>query len=523
MRLFLTAIFQLICFAECIAQPAIRLDPMNIDELPAVHSGVFLTYENKWVMVGGRTNGLHGFQGFFLFPELTQNFQIIVADPIANKVWKASVNQLPKLSKEHITSSNMQWTERNGNLYIFGGYGYSSDKDDFITFPRVTKVNIAGLVNAVINGSSINDLFQSSDDERFAVCGGYCDYVSDTTTFSLVFGHRFDGLYNRISGIVSKQEYNSAIRVFKINPTTLAVESFSETKDSALFRKRDYNLVAQYDGTKAYMTSYSGVFQQGRNLPYRDVIELKNTTAKKIDNFEQKYAHYHSAVIPVWDETDNSMNTFFIGGMAQFYPDSVSRVIIEDTLIPFVRTISLVRKNSSGLYTESVAGRLPSYLGTNMYFFPIENTVDDYVVRRKPNEKEKLIGYLAGGIYSPKANISLEDPALSSASTYIFKVYIGDGTLSVHESERNTQPTIFAQVINKQRDIQFTVFGDISNGASIELHSLNGTTVATIPISTTTESPTIITHSNTGLAQGFYIAVLRAGGRTSSATFAIVK
>src|SRR5689334_1633575 len=73
----------------------LRLEPSNLTSVPAVHSGAFGKFDHKWFFIGGRINGLHGFQPPFAFPTSNRNDSIFFVDPVADKRWSASVFSLP--------------------------------------------------------------------------------------------------------------------------------------------------------------------------------------------------------------------------------------------------------------------------------------------------------------------------------------------------------------------------------------------------------------------------------------------
>src|SRR5690349_8495932 len=99
----------------------LRLEPSSVTATPAVHSGTFGTYNNKWFFIGGRKNGLHGFLTPSAFPEDGINDSIFIVDPLLNQSWSASVNSLPDSIREPITSSNMQFYLNDSMLYMVGG------------------------------------------------------------------------------------------------------------------------------------------------------------------------------------------------------------------------------------------------------------------------------------------------------------------------------------------------------------------------------------------------------------------
>src|SRR5437868_3795536 len=58
-----------------------------------IHSGVYGVYKGLWVFIGGRTNGLHGFDGD-PFPPDAQNTSIYVVDPVKGKTYSRELSDL---------------------------------------------------------------------------------------------------------------------------------------------------------------------------------------------------------------------------------------------------------------------------------------------------------------------------------------------------------------------------------------------------------------------------------------------
>ncbi|MBK7124156.1 MAG: hypothetical protein IPH68_16070 [Chitinophagaceae bacterium] len=66
----------------------LRLDVMEINGLPALQSYAYATWQGKWLLVGGRKDGLHRRQPWATFDEDGQNKFIYVVDPVKNRSGK---------------------------------------------------------------------------------------------------------------------------------------------------------------------------------------------------------------------------------------------------------------------------------------------------------------------------------------------------------------------------------------------------------------------------------------------------
>jgi len=76
--------------------------PVSLSGFPGLHSFAFGQHEGKWLIIGGRLDGIHARQAFAAFPESANNREIFVIDIQASKLWKASVDGLPVNLKEQL-------------------------------------------------------------------------------------------------------------------------------------------------------------------------------------------------------------------------------------------------------------------------------------------------------------------------------------------------------------------------------------------------------------------------------------
>ncbi len=409
----------------------LELEPFTISSLPGLHSYAFTQHNGKWLILGGRTNGLHGFQPPFAFPLASQNTNIYVVDPVLQQSWSVSTASLPQNIQEHIASSNMEGV-RIGNYYYFiGGYGFSTPANELITFPNVTAIDVPALINAVVNQLPVTSYFRQITDPNLALCGSRAEVI-DSTVF-LVFGHQFDGRYNPHNMPSFTQVYSNQIRKFNIsdNGTVFTINNYTSITDTVNFHRRDYNLAPQiFPNGASGITAFSGVFQYAIDRPYLNTIDITSSGYTVNNNFEQLLSQYHSALIPFYDSTAATMHTLFFGGMSQYLYD-INNVLIEDTLIPFVKTISLVSRNSNQQIEIRVPYEMPGYLGSNMEFYRADgiDAYDNGIIKLTEIDTGKvLVGYLHGGIEADYPYVFMNGGGNSWASDKIFKVYITKNT-----------------------------------------------------------------------------------------------
>ncbi len=405
----------------------LELEPFTIAGLPGLHSNERIVHDGKWLIIGGRTNGLHGFQPPFAFLPSTQNTTIYVVDPINQQVWSAATTTLSQNIREHITTSNMEGVQQGNYYYLIGGYGFNTAANDLITFPNVTAIDVPGLLNAVITQQPISSFFRQITDQNMALSGSRSEIID--STIYLVFGHRFDGRYNPHNMPTFTQTYSNQIQKFTISDdgTTFSLNNLTVISDTVNFHRRDYNLVPQIFPNGAIgLTAFSGVFQYNVDLPYLNSIDITTSGYTVNNSFNQLLSQYHSAVVPFYDSTNATMHSVFFGGMSE-YLYNTSGVLVQDSLVPFVKTISYVSRNSSQQIENRFMYEMPGYLGSNMEFYKADSILsyNNGILKLDALDTGKvLIGYLFGGIESDYPYVFMNGGGNSWASDKIFKLFI---------------------------------------------------------------------------------------------------
>lgn len=407
----------------------LQITEISVEGAPEVNSYAHAVYEGQWLIIGGRIDGLHDHRPEFSYPADKSNQNIWVIDPEKKQVWSKPLETLPASLEEQLQSTNMSFYQDGNLLTLIGGYGWSETAYDYVTFPYLTQVDVAGLVNAVKKHQIIFPYFNQIENQDMAVSGGYLGKIGDE--YYLVFGQRFDGRYSTRPNDGHKQVYTHEIRKFRFGNTSGKTVILEEGKirDTAHFHRRDYNLLPQIfpDGDFGY-TAFSGVFQYERNFPWLYPVNIYEDGYEAVESFEQKFSHYHSACVSVYVEDQNRMDNLFFGGMARYVPDPETGEIINDPLVPSVNTISQVSRFSDGTMQEGVHDiKMPGLLGASANFIPIKNIplIQDKIVdyNRLPNGKT-LIGYIYGGLESSHPNIFLQPKGTSKSTSRIFEVYL---------------------------------------------------------------------------------------------------
>lgn len=412
----------------------VEVEEMTFSNAPGVQSFVHAQHNDKLLIIGGRTEGLHQRQPFAAFTEPFNNTVAYVLDLATSNTYSTSLNVLPQAIFEQLQSTNMEFEQRDSTLYIIGGYGFSTTANDHITYPNLTAVHVPNVIDAIINNTSIIPHFRQISDTRLQVTGGYLDKLD--TTFYLCGGQMFEGRYNPQGpnhGPGFTQEYTNAIKKFTIDDdgTNLSISNYVEWIDTSNLHRRDYNMAIQIfpDGYIG-LTMFSGVFQYGVDLPWLNTVDVRDTGYHVRPAFNQYLNQYHTAHMPVFDGVNTAMHSVFFGGMSRYTLDA-SGQLIDDTNVPFVNTISKTTRFSDDTMDEFKIGEMPGLLGSGAEFIHIHaNFTDEYDIIHLDSlpYTKTHVGYVVGGIESTQANIFfINDGTQSSASNRIFKVYITRG------------------------------------------------------------------------------------------------
>ncbi|MEE4260858.1 MAG: hypothetical protein V2I62_13925 [Bacteroidales bacterium] len=442
----LTILFN-VAFSQDAFDYQLELTPVEIQDLPGIHSYAFAQHDGKWLVIGGRLDGLHARQPFNTFPQPYNNSNIYVLDINAQQFWTASVNSLPTGLSEQLQSTNMNFYQDGDSLYIIGGYAYSPSTDDHITFPYLTSIQVSSLIEAVISGSPISTFFKQITDDHFAITGGQLGKIGNI--FYLVGGQRFDGLYNPMGHPTYTQTYADQIQKFTINNSgdLLSFDNYSSISDPVHLRRRDYNLIPQIfpDGSEGYTIS-SGVFQATIDLPFLYPVDINTNGYTPITNFNQYLSNYHSANACLYDNASNQMHAIFFGGMSQYYYESGE--LIQDDQVPFVKTISrLTRYADSSLQEYQLPVEMPALLGASAEFILNEDLphFDNDIIRLNEIDQDTiLIGHILGGIYSSTLNpFSNNQTSATNAENTVYTIKLIRGTQTGVYKIEGTNPFDF--------------------------------------------------------------------------------
>lgn len=443
----------------------IAIDSIEIPQLGGLQSYSVAQANGKWLIIGGRLDGLHQRQPWASFDRAGNNTQLVVIDPISKEKWTAPLTSLSQNLQEQLSATNMAFYQVEDDLFLAGGYGFSARSDDHKTFPFLTVVKVSAVIEAIQNESPIDSYFKQIADEKMAVTGGKLQQIDGV--FYLVGGHRFDGRYNPMNNPTFTQTYTNAIRKFTVErgDTADRIVHVKEIYSSKYLHRRDLNVLPQIlpNGNQGLVV-FSGVFQEDVDLPYLTSVVIDSDSFNVQPDFAQYYNHYHCAAISLFDAEQNNMHNLFFGGISQYYDSS--GFIVQDNDVPFVKTIACVSRDKNGWMQEfKFPISMPAYLGAASEFIvnPTLQTFSNGTIQLNSFTSDTtLLGYIYGGIQSSAANIFWVNTGVESkASNLIYPVYLlknESAKTNLNSQSSNTfQLQIYPNPVEDELSVSFTV------------------------------------------------------------------
>ncbi|NCA85414.1 MAG: T9SS C-terminal target domain-containing protein [Clostridia bacterium] len=404
----------------------VSLTEIKIPAAPALNGFAHATIGGRWLVLGGRHDGLHDHRPDRSYPPDSAANAIWLIDPVSQQVWQKTLDSLPINCREQLQAVNAAFYQNGNQLLIAGGYGWSQSRQSYITYPYLLVVDVEALSSAIVNNTDANACFTQITDSIMAVAGGAMGMIGKN--YMLVFGQRFDGRYTTQPNREHRQQYTHQIRRFHPDSDGNIVHTGTQT-DTIHFHRRDYNLLPQIfpDGSSGY-TAFGGVFQYDRNFPWLYPVDITIDATTAVTGFEQKFNNYHCACIPVYHQHRKQMDNLFFGGMARYFPDDENREIKDDPLVPSINTIAQVSRMDDGSLHETLLDiKMPALLGAGASFIVapgvpvIAHKIIDF--DRLPPGRN-LIGYIYGGLQSSHPNIFLRPLGTSVSVNRIFEVYL---------------------------------------------------------------------------------------------------
>lgn len=415
-------------------------------------------YKGKWLLISGRTNGLHGFNDDpNNFPPQDQNYTVYVVDIKKQKVYSRSLNDSKSgLTQDQIDSLSTtapQSYQINKTIYMTGGYGFRNLVNNFVTFDVLTAINIPGLMDWVIHPdkkTKASDSIRQISDPTFKVAGGRMFQLTQNDPTLLVFGQDFEGAYTPNPGSSAIQIYTKEVRRFKIldDGTQLSADILPPSAQDENYRRRDLNVVpyikhkVRGKGLEFGLINYSGVFTLtggAWTVPIKITADGKPSMADPNDpaTFKQGMNNYNSSFLNLFSRKKGDMYTILFGGIT--YEEIQRGSLHQDPLLPFTNQVTTIKLNKHGKFSQHLmSAKFPHIkstqsnpgkrlrFGAASVFFPAPDSsklqLGQKIFSLDNIKKPIVIGYIVGGIQSSLGNTtSMSD---SAASPYIFKVIL---------------------------------------------------------------------------------------------------
>ncbi len=432
---------------------------MGAASVPTLQSFAAASYGDLWVVLAGRSNGLHGFtqSGTANFPPAFQNSDVWVIDPTTKQTWSKSLSDVSSgLSASVVNGLSATATQsfRDGNtLFVSGGYVYDSQANNFTTYNTLSALDLGDMVSWVKGETAnlgANSVIQTTGETIhtgtysggfFAVTGG--DMIKTGNNVQLVFGQDFQGPYTPGSNGV----YTSQVRTFTIDydkdAGTLGyvpVNVSPDPGDPEMYRRRDLNVVSALSKNPGGgapvegLIAYSGVFYNGEGVwtvPVEIDAEGNPTMADPLaaGTFKQAMNNYDSAKLGFYSDTTGEFTEFFFGGISANVYNPETGELSYDADYPFSSQFSAITRDENGDYAQYYTGEFPTILdgqgdvilfGAEARFFPVAGlpTYANGVLNLDALTEYTLLGYIYGGIAADAPNFGN-----TLASNEIFAVY----------------------------------------------------------------------------------------------------
>lgn len=373
---------------------------------------------------------------------------------------------------------------------MVGGYGVDYADDKMVTFDTMLVMAPERVASILTSGGpdiagALEQEIRVFHDDRFAVTGGYFENLEGL--YYLAFGQLFFGQYSAFGrphdallakrqqnmileraaadeaydvselrlaprgGVPFVQHYTEELRVFTLDPDSLAVLSYGATVSSdpsRSFHRRDGNFVTTIDPStgKVRLAAFGGVFPPGVIGAYAQPIYIDGPGIYEIAGFEQRFSQYECPVLVVYEPEARAVyHTFFAGISNHFYhltdqqKAAYEKVTAEgrNDGLPFINDISVLALDRDGRHSEYILPEpmpenrlvganaellpaVPRSGATDIRYAAAPEAVD--LSKMKPGES-RVVGLIYGGIEAA-APLPLIPNHGTSASSSVFTVTV---------------------------------------------------------------------------------------------------
>jgi len=418
----------------------LKVQRLTSGAMPGLHSMIVVPFEDKLVLMGGRTNGLHGFPGQSRatanpsFPRPQANDRAYLVQQSTGEVLaSASVLGLPPNVAQQLTASNTQFAvSSDGVLIVAGGYGYAPSGEGMLTLQQAMAVSVADLA-AAIQGNALNAQFAASsiyvgNNPALAVTGGSLQPADPLNQpgFLLIFGQQFDGVYSTGGG-VAVQTYSESVRQFTFTPGASGTTSGKATgalqvnlvaieppisrdrppEATQQYHRRDLTVLPLLSPTGAErIAALGGVFVPGQMAGFVNPVLIDAAPSNpgfslRVDKAATQWmSQYETAALPIHSQREQATYVTLFGGISQYYwkdgklAHDAPNFNIDPPVdgLPFINSISTLKMlptSTAQFLHDGQAfppaglepacgseGRAAPYLGAETVFVPNANALD---------------------------------------------------------------------------------------------------------------------------------------------------
>ncbi len=351
----------------------IELAPFSLPSgLSAFVSGL---YKDEYVLLAGRTYGLHGFMGD-TFPVASQNTTVFVLNltngttvsrSLADPSSQLSQEQIDQLS---VTNALFLQTDGSTTLYMVGGYGINTATGMRETKSVLTAIDLPNLIKWVKQepkAKSAAQCMRQVSHPLLQVTGGVMWQINPHQPALLGFGQNFIGEYHNT---MANGVYTYQIRPFQVIDTgkSLSVYPYPQPIPNPIYRRRDLNIVPAMKKSgrslEQFLVAYGGVFTPGENFGAWTIpVEIfadgssKSLNTSNPNTFAQGMNNYECPNVGLYSEKTNDMYTLFFGGLSFLYTINGGLYSPEGSLCPdsglgFTNDVTTIRIDSSGNYQQ---------------------------------------------------------------------------------------------------------------------------------------------------------------------------
>ena len=404
--------------------------------IPTLHSVAAAQWDGNWILLAGRTAGLHGLTGQNAFDPQYENRSVWVIDPVNRQSWSKSLSETHPASGltadavDSLSSVNTQFHQSGNRLVVAGGYGYKRSVADHKTHDTLTFIDLPGLVGWVKQAAG-SETSRAADHIRlirnpyFQVTGGSLERLHGE--YQLVMGQNYDGRYRPFfNGVYTRQ-----VRRFQVldgpSGPTVPMESMLATPPQDAYRRRDLNVATVLEAGVSpgeYLERavvYSGVFTPENGVWTVPVVIAPGGVVMMDDaqapgTLRQGFQVYHSAKVGLFHRATREMHQVMFGGITILERDASTGTFIQDDQAPFTNQCGVVIRRADGSFRQHfLPTRFPLIrtvdnkelrFGTNAEFFPSPGvpSLHPKVIDLAGIRGETVIGHIFGGIVADAGN-----------------------------------------------------------------------------------------------------------------------